>query len=99
MLSSCVQRFPKTPVPIDLSFHIFHQTHNDDLKIIQEPEQEKVWSESRTVYAEGRAILFTGGKTPTKSPAFVLIMLVVSSKHFDSMINNLTLLRWNVLKT
>ena len=90
MLSACVQRFTKTPAPIDLSFHIFHQTHNDDLKIIQEPEQEKVWSESRTVYAEGRAILFTGGKTPMKSPAFVMIMIIVSSKHFDSILNNLS---------
>ena len=44
MLSACVQRFPKTPVPIDLSFHIFHQTHNDDSKIIQEPEQENSMS-------------------------------------------------------
>ena len=40
MLDACVQRFPKTPVPVDLSFHIFYQTHNDELKIIQDLEQE-----------------------------------------------------------
>ena len=40
MLSACVQRFPKTPVLIDLSFHIFHQTHNDEMKIIQGREQK-----------------------------------------------------------